>query len=468
MITTQTLRRQAAAPSEVRHRSAFVRAGWVGGLLGAAAAFSGVASPISAIPVRPWHVLLLAAAIVAFSGLEKGSIARARLLPLDLTIILYTTVTLIVELLNSAELGYRPDPVNVASALFYFVAYVSARAVSTDLQSVRAFLRAFIWPIFIITPIAVGQSLGIPLITRFVLTFAPGEGALNRLESGGLTRATGFVGHWTGFGGYLIVIVAMIVAILAIDKQLQRRRSRAALLALVFAGLCLVTTLTFSVIISALLVVIACWRHAGLGAALAVILVTVSGIAAAVFGTLISSRLDQQFAERVWRLPWVPDWVPDTIHYRLRIWADQTIPMIFERPVTGWGTGLYESVGRGFEPGRTYPNDLIWHSPESQWFGTAMTFGIAGLVAQLVMLAAVAVLLIRANRSHGAHLVARPALILFVAALITAVTVPIFTNRGFPVAWWPLVGVVAGLSLHLARRPDDDAIEPGRLNGEGR
>ncbi|WP_308796896.1 O-antigen ligase family protein [Agromyces silvae] len=432
---------------------------WIGLLLGFAAAGSGLASPIAALGVRPWHMFVALAALIALTSIPPRDLLATRVRGVDIATAAFVVVLVIVELVNSVELSFNVDYVGMLSPLFYFAGYLAARgAVRTAMDALR-FLRSFVLPIFVIAPLAIGQSLGVPAITNFVLTIAPGAGALRRLENDGLTRATGLVGHWTGFGGYLIIVVAAALAILIITARHTPKAGKAtelrleksnfrplAIWALLFAFVCLVTTLTFSVVLTAAVTVLLCARAAGFGRQVILLFGAVGVVGAVAFGALIEVRLNQQFAGRGGTaLPGLPEWLPSTLNYRLRIWLEQTIPMISDRPITGWGNGTYEAVFGGREPGRVYPAQLSWHSPESQWFGTAMTYGVTGLVAQVILLTAVCVLLVRAARQASVRAAALPLLVTFVCAVATSITVPLFTNRGFPVAFWILVGVVAGL-----------------------
>ncbi len=434
------------------------RAAWVGALLGLSAAFSGVVLPVSIGGLRPWHLLLLAAILIAISSsLSEGLIRKARLLPVDLGVGLYVGVCIVAELINARELRFAPDILNVISPLFYYMGYIAARISVRSYDQAVYFLRQFVWPILIATPLALGQSLGNPGITQLVLAVAPGAGATRRLENDGLTRATGLVGHWTGFGAYAVCVVAAAVALLIISKHLGLRRPRLALVTLLAAAMCVISTLTLSVAVAALAIVLCCWRSAGLGRQLLIAAGVLSATASVVFGSLIQARVDQQFTDRVSRISWLPDWVPDTLNYRARIWTEQTIPMVQDRPLTGWGTNLYEGVYLGLEGQRVYPTQLLWHSPESQWLGSAMTFGLFGLCAQVVLLLAIAHLLISAHRERDSMLIARPILMLFVMSILVATTVPVFTNRGFPMAFWPLLGVLTGIYLSGSRSARNSA-----------
>ncbi|WP_165067520.1 O-antigen ligase family protein [Marisediminicola senii] len=361
------------------------------------------------------------------------------------------------ELINARELRFAPDILNVISPLFYYMGYIAARISVRSYDQAVYFLRQFVWPILIATPLALGQSLGNPGITQLVLAVAPGAGATRRLENDGLTRATGLVGHWTGFGAYAVCVVAAAVALLIISKHLGLRRPRLALVTLLAAAMCVISTLTLSVAVAALAIVLCCWRSAGLGRQLLIAAGVLSATASVVFGSLIQARVDQQFTDRVSRISWLPDWVPDTLNYRARIWTEQTIPMVQDRPLTGWGTNLYEGVYLGLEGQRVYPTQLLWHSPESQWLGSAMTFGLFGLCAQVVLLLAIAHLLISAHRERDSMLIARPILMLFVMSILVATTVPVFTNRGFPMAFWPLLGVLTGIYLSGSRSARNSA-----------
>ena len=145
--------------------------------------------------------------------------------------------------------------------------------------------------------------------------------------------------------------------------------------------------------------------------------------------------------------------MPNTIAYRWKIWTQQTIPTLEERSWTGWGSSVYTGSWR--------PRQLVWGSPESQWFGAAVTAGvIVACLLGLTLLVALRYVLNGAFKAPGRWKL--PIAALLISALVASLTVPAFTNRGLPVGLWVLFGVVLALDAAFdsrkAHRPGDGSV----------
>jgi hypothetical protein len=159
------------------------------------------------------------------------------------------------------------------------------------------------------------------------------------------------------------------------------------------------------------------------------------------FGSYLGERIDQQTA---YRPSYVPDWLPNTLAYRWRIWSEQTVPVIQERLMTGWGADLYS--------GRQRPSLLVWHSPESQWFGVLVMYGLIGFLALIfVAVRSLWVAGMMSFRPGGSHWL--PIFILFIGAAVGSVTVSVYTSRGYPVAFWVLLGLLLGVLTSREKEP---------------
>lgn len=421
----------------------------IGLLVGLAAATPGLAPPISAIPARPWHLfIILALALALFYRVRNGYSAIFRLTRLEVSLILFAVATTFVELLNVASLTYSIDYVSLSRPLFWLAIF---KTVALTIQTKEGAYRFFFWfaiPAIPSVAIGLGQVLGIEAIQSVVLRLGSDTGGFAaRLEDGRLIRATGLVQHWTSFGSYLCTVVAASVALLVLARTHRVGRPLFAWILLTILSLGIFSTLTLSSIFTAITIfLVGALTAKAFSRALPLLLIL--GIAGtAVLGPMLSARMDQQFSA----IPTSNSLVPSTLQYRYRIWATETIPMIQERPIMGWGSNVYEAtVGRG-EPRRLYPSNLHWHSPESQWLSVLMTHGWIGLSSFLLILGCVATLLWRASR-RGAKWIARPIWALFILMLVAAFTAPVFMNHGLPVGFWAMMGVLAGAPRH-ARPP---------------
>ncbi len=409
----------------------------IGTLLGIGAATAGVTPIIAGL--RPWHILAVLALLVATSSPHTKSLGSLRVRWFDVVFGLYVLSSLIVELVNSAELRFAPDIVGVLTLLFYVAAYVAARLSIRDVTSFAGLLKGLSWPAAGVSLLGVLQVIGFQPAITFSLWLAPTEGVESRLERFSLTRAWGLTGHWTGFGAYLACIFTALICVIVIDRKVSNRLSSSTLIMLGLVSLGVVASLTLSVFATCLAVLLVTWKSLGLRVGGLLGLLGISTIGLFVFGSSIASRLDQQFAPS-YTTQNLPDWVPSTLAYRWLIWERQTIPAALERMTTGWGSGVYAKD----DPGRLYPETLKWLSAESQWFALTIASGIVVAIIFAVLLTIALGHFVSLRRSTAAYLAA-PFAALWVTLVISSLTVPVFTNRGAPTVFWVLVGAVMAL-----------------------
>src|SRR3954451_15410082 len=123
------------------HGSAERLATWTGALLGTAGGLHGVVPVLG--PVRPWHVLVLAAFLVAI-GSRQFKLLSYRPVLLDLLLILLTCSLLAIESLDAGSLGFLADLSGAASFGFYYFAFVAARASCVSRECTERFVRALV------------------------------------------------------------------------------------------------------------------------------------------------------------------------------------------------------------------------------------------------------------------------------------------------------------------------------------
>lgn len=426
----------------VRHRSSQGVAATVGVLLGLAAAVPGVVSFIPAFGIRPWHILVCGALALALASTPGTVLRRVKITSLDVAVVLYACAYVLVEYSNSIELGFRLDLVAALSPLFFLIGFYAARTAVCSVETARRLLIGFALPAVPAAVVAVLQ-LGSPAFSAAVLRVAPGPGLEARLADGRLIRATGLVGHWTGSGFYFCTALAAACTALLLCKRRGLRPPPVVMISLVAAVFGAVSSLTITVVLTALAVVIMTLVVVGVRAGRIAAVLGLIGVVYFQFGSYLSERVEQQTA---YRSEYVPAWVPNTIAYRWKIWTEQTIPVIRERPWSGWGTNVYNSADR--------PRQLAWGSAESQWFGGAISSGIVVTALLAVTLLAALILVARGSTKQNGRW-KLPMLGLLVSTLLASFTVPLFTNRGLPIGVWVLFGVVLALDAALSRDTED-------------
>lgn len=420
----------------------------VGLLLGLAAATPGVISLVPALGIRPWHVFVVAALVVAIVESPEQRLRHLRVTALDLSVLVYATAFLVVEYFNASDLGFRLEPAAALSPFLMLAGFYSARLVISTLPSARTFLIGFGLPAI---PIALVSALQIwsPSVNEALLRVAPSSGLADRLVDGRLIRATGFVGHWTGLGFYFCVVLAAACTALILFLRAGQRPPSSVNYTLAASALGAVSSLTISVIVTALIIGVATVLAVGARIGRVAALVALCGLLYFQFGDQLSDRVDQQTTR--FSSAYVPSWMPNTIAYRWEIWVEQTIPAIGERIWTGWGTNIYSSASRADRPAL-----LQWSSPESQWFGSAVASGVV-----VTALLAIAMLVALRTVSRGALAPGGrwriPVVALLASAIIASFTVPVFTNRGLPIGIWILFGVVVAVGTVCSTENSSDS-----------
>lgn len=424
------------------------RAPWLlsGLLCGISAAVVGIPPVIHFVGLRPWHMLALCALFIALTGAQVP-VQKLKIHLIDILMVLFAFVSVVLELFNSSELEYAFDLGTVISPLYYLIGYYVARVVVTSREVASDFLLMFS---VASVPVAIASVLqvGSPQVSRLILAIAPGPGLEARILDGRLIRATGFVGHWTGLGFYFCACLAAACMAAILSSPFPRVKNSLKLI-IVASFLGALSTLTLSVLATATLIVLSFLLVRGIRPGALVAAGAVAVVSYYRFGALFQERIDQQTAAR---LEYLPSWVPNTLSYRWRIWSEQTIPTISERVWTGWGSNLYS--------GRERPRRLIWHSAESQWFGQAVAYGVVGTLLLLAVCIGIAYHFARRVRSEQFRY-QMPGAMLILGCLAASFTVPVFTNRGLPVALWVLLGVV--VSIQVLSRVEDRNVRVGSV-----
>ena len=174
-------------------------AGSLGLLSGVAAATVGTVAIAGG--VRLWHVLAIAAAMLAVVADNGRSVGSLRLRAVDLLAVCFIVVTVVTDLGNGAELNFRADVVGALTPVFYFLLFWIARAMVSNLVDLERFLLMFVAPAVPVAMLSIGQMLA-PGAFSWVTAVAPSGALEGRLDGGGALRATGLVGDWTGNGFY--------------------------------------------------------------------------------------------------------------------------------------------------------------------------------------------------------------------------------------------------------------------------
>lgn len=440
-------------------------------MLGVAAATVGVESPVSTIPLRPWHILVIIAVLIALhSRVSSGSVQKildSRLLTLDVSFILFVIGTSFIEVSNSTILGFKPNLNSQIEPIFWFLTYFAARTIVEDVTSAISVLKGLVFPILVVAPISVAQLIGYSPVLEFTVSNVTADGLEGKLERGRSIRAVGLVGGWTSFGAYSSGVFAVAMALMIAEKRELTKPSQYPIWIIIASVVSVITTLTFGPIIAFLIVWLALVRYLGMKPSKLISLISAGIIFTTFFWVYVSDRFNEQFTVQARYQSWLPEWVPNTIAYRVEVWRNQTIPAILERPLTGWGRGVYDAAlggGISSEATRVTPTTLIWTSPESQWFAIMMTSGIFGLMLLFFLLVCAWNIFFKGLKQQQSSWLSLPSFWLFISNIGIAFTAVSLTNKGFTGVFWPLVGVSVALVLQSEKASEHTRISTENMS----
>lgn len=399
-------------------------------LLGIASGTVGVTAGV--FQLRLWHMLLCIAFFLAVWHFRSFGTRPVRLLPHDFLAVCFVLWGLISEYVNSSDLGYEFTPISATVASLFLMAYWAVRLAVDSKDSAIALLKGFTLPTLPLALVAAAQA-GSSEVSRFILLVAPGQGLANRVADGRLIRATGFVGHWTGLGFFFCaMLAASVILILLLGEGIRLSTpvvSAFSALVGAFASLTLAAILTACAILLAAALVrgLRLWPTVGITA----------GLLATwyYFGDLVEERVAQQVAARA---EYIPSWVPNTIAFRYKIWTEQTIPVVLERPFWGWGNNLYS-------PQRDRPYQLSWISAESQWLAQWINASLVSMLLLLLLVGAMLVVSLKLTRAVSYGRSFYPLIALVAMTFLSSFTASVFTNRGLTIPLWVLFGLACAL-----------------------
>lgn len=409
---------------------------FLGSLLGLAVSSVGVRWSVG-----PFNASLLVGflALSIIGVLHFDVLSRYRLRVLDIALIVFVVVMYLTELVNAEQLIRGANPYLSYMWTFYLFAYISVRLVVQSKEALVSFLNGFVVVAPFMSIFAMLQTLRVPTVVDLTLSLTSGgASALSQFgDEARLVRSTGLIGHWTGFGSYLCVATLALLVLMSLDGSSVRRVAF-----LLLIGLGITTTYTFSVIFI-YLGLVAC-HYLQMRKPARLFILTILGIFLALFafGDAIMRRITEQYGANNGAFASSAGLIPETLVYRMRVWGNETIPAISERPLTGWGHAVYGELGEW----PIGPHSILWTSPESQWFGILMQGGIlGGTVLLFVIWACIAL----ARQLPSAQ---RLLFYVFIfSCVFVSFTVPQFTNTGLPYALIVLLGGVSCLTRENLR-----------------
>jgi hypothetical protein len=308
------------------------------------------------------------------------------------------------------------------------------RAMAVTLHQKRERRAAVAWLLVASLPVdllAFLQQVRSQAVNRFIAHLT-GASIFQSYSYQVFARATGPFPHWTVLAGYLLVILLIGFACLVFGVELPISRRFLGVL-LLLAAVALILTAEISAIAGTIGGAILLGLWAGRRKQMVRWLVTGLIVAAVFGGSYFARRLDNEFASSAGsgRVAYVPQ----TISYRWLIWTGQYFPAVAERPLTGWGQVL--------------PDTISFQFTESQYLTTLMEGGIPLLALFCGEMVALYCLSRRqARRKDLDDPVFRAALGSAVAGLVVVLVpmdfiYPYITSSGLPQALFAAAGIAA-------------------------
>lgn len=384
--------------------------------------------------------LLIAVAAVAVLMLPMER--RPRWTALDWAIMVFALAGAVIPLLDVfIYSGRAPGPHDLQTAfgplqflLLYRVAADALRSAPAQRTAQRLLLMASV-PVSVL---AIIEAIGPPAVHTTLISIT-GTTAFKTEGYTAIQRSAGVFPIWLALAGYLLVVVLLAFSLLL--GRTSDVLPRWGLVTVIVLGL-LAIVASLSLTVAAMVIVGGVhlgWKHGQLTRIL-VLLSAVGLITVAVFGSLITQRVQAQTRPQTQTRTAGPSWLPQTLAYRVEIWREQYLGVVAKYAATGYGTD--------------FPPEVNWGHTESGYITLLLRGGVPYLSAAGVLLYAVTR---RARReletepppSRRALLYAAQTLVLVQFPL--NLTFPYLTNSGMPQALWIVFGLVGAQELASGR-----------------
>jgi hypothetical protein len=390
------------------------------------------------LPVPGLRLSELLIGVAAVGVLLLPMQRRPRWTPLDWAIVTFALTGAVIPLIDLfIYAGRYPgvgDLQTVMGPLQFLLLYRVTADALRSAPAQRLAQRLLLLASLPVSALAVAEAIGPPFLHQ-TLVGLTATTAFNTRGYTAVPRAASVFPIWLALAGYLLVVV-----LLALSLVLGRTKDVLPRWGLVTVILLGVLAIVASLSLTAIAVVIVGgvhlgWKHGQLTRTL--VLLGVAGlITVAVFGSLITQRVDAQAQPETRTRSAGPAWLPQTLAYRVEIWKEQYLGVVIKYAATGYGTG--------------YPPEVSWGHTESGYFTLLLRGGVPYLSAAAVLLYAVAhrsrrELEIEPQPSGRALLYAAQTLVLVQIPL--NLTFPYLTASGMPQALWIVFGLVGAREL---------------------
>lgn len=384
--------------------------------------------------------ILIAVGAVAVLGLPTQR--RPRWVTLDWAVLAFALAGSVIPLLDSVFVsGQHLAPRDLQTAfgpLQFLLLYRVTADVLRSVQAQRMAQRALLLASVPVSLLAIAEEVG-PAAVHETLIAMTGTTAFNTQGYTAVSRSASVFPMWLALAGYLMVVILLGLSLLL--GRIADVLPRWGLIVVILLGV-LAVVASLSLTVTAMIIVgggYLGWKHGQLTKIL-LLLGAIGLITAAVFGSLITQRMQAQTQSGARTRTVGPSWLPQTLAYRAEVWKEQYSGVVIKYAATGYGTD--------------YPPEVEWGHTESGYITLLLRGGILYLSTAGLLLYAVIRRIRRELRtgpppSRRALLYAAQTLVL--AQFPLNLTFPYLTNSGMPQALWIVFGLVGGQGLWTGR-----------------
>jgi hypothetical protein len=397
-------------------------------LCGAVPALSGLRRGFPVPQLRLGEAILLAAGGLVLVLGKRSS--RARWSAFEWLFFGYVgaTIGLGFYALKSSHTTGTSDFASLLVPVFHVALYLSVRVLAGRKGMRTRAIKVILLSSIPVSLVSIMQYFDIAGVKERLSSISDlGQFAANT-DQGYVARATGPFNHWHLLAGFLMPILLLGVAV-ALERAWDVITPLQLSVSMGLAGVALVLTLTYTVYFGfvAGAIIIGVWaRKAHI---MAIVLILAGVGASFAFSNQLEGRIHDQFT--LGSGQGHSSFLPQTVQFRLDVWQQQFLPVIEDKPATGYGA--------------VTPSELSWTYTESVYI-TMLLRG--GFILLMFFCAFWIALLVRSwPRVHdpdpGIRLTARALAASALVLIPMQAIFPYFTAPGLP----HVIAVLAGLAF---------------------
>jgi len=396
--------------------------------------FTGGLARGAVVPILRLGQAVVVFAFILFLLVRPSPQGKSRLTAIDLAFVLYFLTEAVFPML---ALYYRGEQFNLNSVdssglsplqtllgpLQYYLLYrIVVATVSTERQIKVVLELSFIASIMV-SVIGILERIVAPVRT-FIQTYYPPnvQSATVSLDE---LRITSTLGHFSGLAAYLVFTIILVLACYTVGERMKISSLLLAITA-VFASIALILTGTFSGWIGLAVGVATVFLLTGRLPKLFILLPCGIALAALIFQSFLSARLDEQLGVGA-----AQGLLPQSLAFRINLWESLFLPAIGQHLLFGAG------------PSPAVLNS--WPAEESQYLLLLLRGGLPYFFSYLLLIGLPITMCwrhMKSNSRDAKHSVALALLVILITMSVMNVSAEYFTYVGGTQVLWMLLAIV--------------------------